>query len=163
VGLRIAKVDQQSITEILGNMPRKALDDLGTGGLIGPDDLPVVFRVKLARKRRGIDHIAKHDGNLAAFGLRPVRDSLYRCGLERGSRPGMRVVHCLGSGWDGLWQRSCIACPDEDAALLIHRQAFRVYHFLFEAFEIRVIQVETQLEGEIREALFTCEQVDNLR
>jgi hypothetical protein len=31
--LGIAKVDQQAITEILGNMPLKALDDLGTGGL----------------------------------------------------------------------------------------------------------------------------------
>ena len=75
----------------------------------------------------------------------------------------MRVVHCLGSGWDGLWQRSCIACPDEDSALLIHRQAFRVNHFLFEACEIRVIQIETQLERTIGEALFTCEQLDDLR
>jgi hypothetical protein len=47
VGLRITKVDQQAIAEILGNVSLKALDDRGTGGLIGSDDLPVVFRVKL--------------------------------------------------------------------------------------------------------------------
>ena len=75
----------------------------------------------------------------------------------------MRVVHGLGSRWDGRWQCSGIACPDEDSALLIHRQAFRVNDFLFEALEIRVIQVETQLEGAIGEALFTCEQLDDLR
>ena len=75
----------------------------------------------------------------------------------------MRVVHGLGSGWDGLWRRSGIACPDEDSALLIHRQAFRVNHFLFEACDIRVIQIETQLERTIGEAFFTCEQIDDLR
>jgi hypothetical protein len=75
----------------------------------------------------------------------------------------MRVAYCLGSGWGRLWQRSCIACPDEDSALLIHRQAFRVNYFLSEGFEILVIQVETQLEGAIGEALFTCEQLDDLR
>ena len=85
-------------TEVLGNVAVKALNDLGTGGLIGPDNLTVVFWIKLAGKRGGIDHIAKHDGDLAAFGLRPVRGSLYRYSLERGGRQGMRVVHCLGSG-----------------------------------------------------------------
>ena len=75
----------------------------------------------------------------------------------------MRVVHGLGSGWDGLWRRSGIACPDEDSALLIHRQAFRVNQFLCEACEILVIQVETQLEGAIGEAFLTCEQIDDLR
>src|SRR4029450_10090180 len=75
----------------------------------------------------------------------------------------MRVAYRLGSEWARLWQRSGIACPDEDSALIIHRQAFRVDHFLFETFEIRVIQVETQLKGAIGEALFTCEQIDNLR
>ena len=75
----------------------------------------------------------------------------------------MRVVHGLGSGWDGLWRRSGIACPDEDSALLIHRQAFRVNDFLFESFEILVIQVKTQLERAIGEAFFTREQLDDLR
>jgi hypothetical protein len=74
----------------------------------------------------------------------------------------MRVVHGLGSGWGRLRQRSCIACPDEDSAFLIHRQAFRVHHFLFEVFEIHVIQIETQLERAIGEAFFTCEQLDDL-
>jgi len=55
-----------------------------------------------------------------------------------------------------------MACPDEESALLIHRQAFRVNYFLFEAFYILVIKVETQLERAIGEAFFTCEQIDDL-
>jgi hypothetical protein len=138
-------------------MPLTVLGARGTGGLIGPDDLPVVFRGKLVEQRRGPDHVAKHDSELAAFGLRPVRGSFCRCGLERGGRQGMRLVHGLESEWERLWQCSGIACPDEDSALLIHDQVFRVNNFLCEGFEMRVIQVETQLERAIREAFFTCE------
>ena len=50
--LGIAKVDQQAIAEILGDMALKALDDRGTGGLIGPHHLPQVFRVELAGEAR---------------------------------------------------------------------------------------------------------------
>ena len=39
MGLGIAKVDQQAVAQILRNMPLKALDHLGTGLLIGSDDL----------------------------------------------------------------------------------------------------------------------------
>ena len=45
--LRIAKVDEQAIAQILRNMPVKALDDLGTGGLVGAHDLAQVFGVEL--------------------------------------------------------------------------------------------------------------------
>jgi hypothetical protein len=45
--LRIAKIDQQSITEILRDMAVKALNDLGPGRLIGAPHLTEVFRVEL--------------------------------------------------------------------------------------------------------------------
>ena len=35
---------------MLRNIALKALHDLGTGGLIGPDDLTVVFRIKLVER-----------------------------------------------------------------------------------------------------------------
>ena len=50
--LRIAKVDQQAIAEILGDMAVKALDHLGTGRLVGAHDLAQVFWVELAGKAR---------------------------------------------------------------------------------------------------------------
>jgi hypothetical protein len=48
VGLRIAKIDQQAIAEILGNGSVKVLDDCSAGGLIGAHNLAQVFRVELA-------------------------------------------------------------------------------------------------------------------
>ena len=50
--LRIAKIDQQAIAEILRDMPRKVLDDLGTGGLVGAHHLPQIFRIELRWRAR---------------------------------------------------------------------------------------------------------------
>ena len=49
--LRIAKIHQQPVTEILRNMSGKALDDCRTGGLVGVDDLAQVFRVEPPSQR----------------------------------------------------------------------------------------------------------------
>src|SRR5262245_10075169 len=67
MGLRIAKVDQQAIAEVLGDMALKALDDLGAGGLIRPDNLPQVFRVEPASEAGGVHQIAKQYRELATF------------------------------------------------------------------------------------------------
>src|SRR5713101_2447221 len=71
--LGITKVDQQAIPEILRDMAVKALNDFGTGGLIGPHDLPQVFRVESTGQRRRVHQITEQHGELAAFGLRGVR------------------------------------------------------------------------------------------
>ena len=68
--LGIAKIDQQAIAEILGDMPLKALDDLGTGGLIGAHHLPQIFGIELAGERGRIHQVTEQHGELAAFGLR---------------------------------------------------------------------------------------------
>ena len=47
MGLRIAKIDQEAVAEILCNMAFKVPDDLRTRGLIGPHDLAQIFRIKL--------------------------------------------------------------------------------------------------------------------
>jgi hypothetical protein len=46
---RIAKVDQQAIAQVLDNVPIKALDDWGTGGLVGAYRGAVVLWVELPR------------------------------------------------------------------------------------------------------------------
>jgi hypothetical protein len=48
VGLRIAKIDQQTIAKQLGYVPVKAPNDLGADSLIGAYDLAQVFRIELA-------------------------------------------------------------------------------------------------------------------
>jgi len=52
--LGIAKIDQQTIPEILGDMALKVLDDLGTDGLIGAHHLSQIFGIKLAGERSRI-------------------------------------------------------------------------------------------------------------
>ena len=68
--LGIAKIDQQTIAEILRDMPLKALDDLGTGGLLGTHHLPQIFGIELAGERGRIHQVTEQHGELPAFGLR---------------------------------------------------------------------------------------------
>src|SRR5438874_577457 len=57
--LRIAKVDQQAIAEILRNSALEVLDDLRAGCLVGPYDLAVVLEVEPARQPRRIHYITE--------------------------------------------------------------------------------------------------------
>jgi hypothetical protein len=47
MGLRIAEIDQETITKVLGNIAIIALDDVGTHPLIPADHVPVVFGIEL--------------------------------------------------------------------------------------------------------------------
>jgi hypothetical protein len=57
--LRIAKVDEQAIAEILGNVALEALDDRGTGLLIGTHHLAVVFRIELTGEGSRVHQITE--------------------------------------------------------------------------------------------------------
>jgi hypothetical protein len=70
VRLGIAKVDQQTITEVLGNMPLEAGDHFGAGVLIGPHYLAQLFRVELAGECGRVHQVTKQHGELAAFRVR---------------------------------------------------------------------------------------------
>jgi hypothetical protein len=70
VRLGVAEVDQQAVTEVLGDMPLIAGDYLTTGVLIGPHHLAPVFRVELAGEGGRIHQVAKQHRELAAFGIR---------------------------------------------------------------------------------------------
>jgi hypothetical protein len=54
VGLRVAKVHQQAIAQILGDIPVKALDDLDPSRLISQHHLAEVFRVELTGESCGL-------------------------------------------------------------------------------------------------------------
>jgi hypothetical protein len=55
----IAKVNQQAIPKILGDIPPKLLDHLGARGLIGAHDLSEIFRVELAGKSSRVDQVTE--------------------------------------------------------------------------------------------------------
>jgi hypothetical protein len=80
----IAEVDEQAIAEILGDMPVKAGDHLGTGVLIGPHHFAQVFRVKLAGQGGRVHQITEQHGELAPFRLGRSgggwRRGRHRCG-----------------------------------------------------------------------------------
>src|SRR5215831_9734549 len=66
----IAEVDQQAIAQILGDVAVKALDHLGTRGLIRQDHVAQLFRIQLAGQRRRVDQIAEQHRELAALRCR---------------------------------------------------------------------------------------------
>src|SRR5215470_13738271 len=124
MSLRIAKIDQQSVTEILRNIPLKALNHLGTGGLIRPDHLPEVFRIKLTGERGGVYEVAEHDSKLATFRIGKIwsvdssngRGSRYRRSRGRGDvlRHQRRGAGSRGHCWRTR--------PHQDTARLVHGQ-----------------------------------------
>jgi hypothetical protein len=71
VRLRIAKIDQQPIAEVLRNVPVIARDHPGAGVLIGAYDLAQVFGIKLASQCCRVHQVTKQHRQLAAFGVRP--------------------------------------------------------------------------------------------
>src|SRR5215471_11827039 len=146
--LGIAKIHQEPITQELGNVSIIALDNLCTGGLVGTNDFPVLFGVKLRRKLGGIDQVAEHDRELASFSFGCMR------GHDR--------RYCFG-GWGGLGRRRGdgrgrlsryfdspfnSTCPHETSALIIDHRV-RVEEFFLQRFKSLVIQVELGFERSI--------------
>jgi len=100
MSLGIAKVHQQAIAEVLRNVAIKALDDLGTGVLVGAHNLAQVFWVELAGEACGIHQVTEQDGELAAFGVRRRRRGWYGEALVRGASavPGGASASGWGAG-----------------------------------------------------------------
>jgi hypothetical protein len=59
VRLRPAKIAQQPILQVLRHLATIALDHLGTGGMIAPQDIAVVLRVELPSQGGGIHYVTK--------------------------------------------------------------------------------------------------------
>jgi hypothetical protein len=69
VGHRPAEVDQQPVTQILGDGAIKLVDGCGRGALVGTHDLTLVFGIELLSEGGRVGDIAKHHGELPPFGL----------------------------------------------------------------------------------------------
>src|SRR5438309_2013179 len=147
--LGIAEIDQQSVAEILGNIPLKALDDLRTGRLVRPHHLPQVFRIKLGGERGRPHEITEHDGELAPFSVKGKGCDGWSSSLRRGDgRGGKRLSwRCrLGSTWDGRRGYVWTTSPNQHAAVLILCDLLRVEEFVLEGLKSMVIQVKLHLQ-----------------
>ena len=82
MGRGVAKIDQQPIAEVLGDMALVVLDDLGRGLLVGAHHGAQVFRVELAGELRGAHQVTEQHRELPAF----------RFGGRSGRRLDMPVV-----------------------------------------------------------------------
>ena len=80
--LRIAKIHQETITQELGNVSVKTLDDFCAHLLIRTDNFPKLLRVELSREGRGAHQVTEHDRQLAALCLRGRR-CRWGCGHRR--------------------------------------------------------------------------------
>ena len=95
--LRIAKVDQQAIAQVLRNVPVKALDHVGTGRLVGAHHLAEVFRVELPGQHGGVHQITKQHRQLSAFGLRHRQSRQRSCLWCGGVSRAVLPFDCLES------------------------------------------------------------------
>ena len=161
VRLGIAKVHQQAIAQILRNIPVKALDHLGAGLLVRPHDVAPVFRIELPGQAGRVHQVAEQHRELPALGLGHVRRSHGRCGLGRLCMRRVGRGLRLGEARSGLRRRR-VPSPDQDSALLVTGQLFGRDDFVFQVFEVVVVQVEPAFEGPVRHPPLTPEQVKHL-
>src|SRR5207253_2189907 len=103
--LGIPKVDQETITQELGDMSIKTCDNLGADLLIDTDHVTPVFRVELGRQFGGIDQVAEHHRELATFRFGGTRGHDRRGCCDRWGGLGR-------SRWDRLERlRWCFSGP----------------------------------------------------
>jgi hypothetical protein len=69
VGMGITEVDQESISEGLGDISLEGSDRLGTGGLVGLNHLSEFFGIELFGKGCRSHQVTKHHCELATLGF----------------------------------------------------------------------------------------------
>src|SRR5262249_40451064 len=137
----VLKVDDQAIAKILGDMPLKAGDHLGTGVLIGPYHLAQILRVESGGEDCGVYQVTKQHGELAALSL-----------WSMGCRWCSAGKPCLV----GLWSNA--PNPDQNLPVLIDRQVLGVHQVFLECFQSVVSELQSYFEDAIGEAFLLLKE-----
>jgi len=69
VGLWIAEVDEQAVTQMLRDMSLEAIDNLATGFLVRAYHLAQILWIQLLRQLSRTHQVAEHHGQLPALGF----------------------------------------------------------------------------------------------
>ena len=149
MGCGVAKIDQQPIAEILGDMALVVLNDLGRGLLVGAHHRAQVFGVELAGELRGAHQVTEQHRELPPFRLRGRADR--RCGqhrhrIRRCARCLDRRVCWLGGPAVGHDDARQAACPDQPSPCVIDYLRVRIEEFLLEDRQVSVVQVKLELQ-----------------
>src|SRR2546422_8904884 len=67
---RVAEIDEETVTEILGDVALEAADDFAAHRLIGTDHSAQFLRIEIPGKGGRPDEVAEHDCQLPAFSIR---------------------------------------------------------------------------------------------
>src|SRR5262249_19323499 len=140
MGLRIAKIDQETVAKELSDVPIIASNHLRTGGLVGTDHFPVLFGVELGGKFCGVHEITEHDRELTAFRFRCAWFERW-CNLRGLIVLDRRLLGWLSRERGDFLSASSVARPDETPPFVVSHW-MHVEKFGFEGFEILVIQAE---------------------
>src|SRR5262249_18327838 len=131
MGLWIAKVHQESISQELRDMPLVALDNVGTHPLIRPYHVPVLFGVELTGELCGVHETTNLHRGLGAFGFRRGRGDWGGLALRRRALRWGRQWHWRsGSRYAGR-----PSGPDQDSSRLVTGHLFGLNEFGLEVFE----------------------------
>jgi hypothetical protein len=149
--LGIAKVDEQPVAEILGDMPLKAADHLGAGLLIGPHHLSPLLGVELASEASRVHQVAEQHGELAAFGIRSAEFG--GSGFRRERYGGL-----AGRLWGGAY----LSSPDQHSVILIQRDVLGVDELVLQRVKIRVVEVEPDFQCPVRHPPLSLEELADL-
>ena len=140
-------------------MPVKALDDLGTDGLVGAHDLAQVFGVEVAREPSRVHQGAKHDRELATLGLRGMLDAGHSGSWGRMGFLRLRRWRPVGWRRGGHWCAGT-ARPDQHGMVLVHSESEHLDDFGFQIVKVGVIEMKLALEGPIRHPAPALEHVE---
>ena len=112
-------------------MSIKACNNLSTDFLVRTNDVPIVFRVELRGELGGIDQVTEQHRELTAFSVSGLRRGGWGQDLDGLDVCGGRRWPELGSRWGGARGHVRTTRPDQDAAVLIHREALAFDEFGF--------------------------------
>src|SRR5262245_32189525 len=83
MGLGVAEIDEKTIPKQLSNMSFIALNDFRADFLVSTHYVPILFGIELGGEAGGINQVAEHHRELAAFSFWSRRLGGSRCNLRR--------------------------------------------------------------------------------
>jgi hypothetical protein len=162
MGAGVAEIDQQTIAEVLGDMPLIAGGHFGAGGLIGLHHLAPVFRVKLTGEHGGVHQIAEQHCELTAFGVGGGRCGPWGCSRRRQvCWPGEVLVPRYG-GRSERCGRISVTGPHDTLVVLAERVWVGIAQFGEEIGQGLRIKLKLPLQGAIGHAAPLAQQRQRL-